>query len=369
MAESGLEALARGLRGAGGILSPEVQKAQMQEDVQSNAAADARRNMLAQMTIRGAEAGAIDPVKATEALRGMGIDVPDGAIGPTPEAMARKQQYENDVKFRDAWGRLGPDATLEQRASIASQYGKPELSVQLFNAHEQRLDRVQARADALEMRRIQLEQMSSEKALDRESRENIAKAQDATRRLHEATLGEIARMRQEATDAKAAQIKDEKVRGDVRKMSQDLNKANLPEIDAVLGNVEKALQNPEVASAIATPNSLRPDWTLPAEIRNGKQDFQKLFNITLKNRSGAAVTNQELERLKQEFGAGVFKTPEQIKDAVAKMRGIIQKHYAGIAAGYGKDVLKAYNENLSGMGGSVVLDPDAPAKVVNFSDL
>lgn len=365
---SALEALASGLRGAGGIISPEVQKMDEAQRRQEDAQAEGRRNLMAQMTIRGAESGAIDPVSATRQLRSLGLDVPDGAIGPTPEAMARQQAYKNDLGFRDAVSKLQPNDSYGI-AKAAAQFGKPELAMQMYQREEDRIDKSQARTDALQERSRQFDIQMQQKDLDRDVRERIATAADETKRLIASSTAETARMRVELQNAKADQIKDEGIRKQTRQLSQDLNKANLPEIDAVLGNVEKALKNtPELAQYIATPNALRPDWTLPAEIRNGKQDFQKLFNITLKNRSGAAVTNQELERLKQEFGAGVFKTPEQIQDAVTKIRGIVEKHYAGIAAGYGKDVLSAYNDNLRDVGGSVVLEP-GKTKVVNFSEL
>src|SRR5689334_9595961 len=118
MAESGLEALARGLRGAGGILSPQVQQMEEQDRRQQEGAAEQRRNLLAQLAIKGAESGAVDPVVATKQLRSLGLDVPDGAIGPTPEALARKQAYENDLKFRDAFSKLGPNAQLVDQARI-----------------------------------------------------------------------------------------------------------------------------------------------------------------------------------------------------------------------------------------------------------
>lgn len=367
MAESGLEALARGLRGAGGILNPQVQQMEEQERQKQDMMAENRRNLLAQLAIKGAESGAVDPAVATKQLRSLGLDVPDGAIGPTPEALARKQAYQNDVQFRDAYSKLGPNASSYDVARIATQYGKPELAMQMYQREEDRIDKAAARKDLLEERARQFDLALENKQLDRESRERLAAASDETKRLIAAQNAEVARMRVDLQNAKADQIKDDNLRKQTRQLSQDLNKANLPEIDAVLGNVEKALKkNPALAQYIATPSSLRPDWTLPEDIRAGKQDFQKLFNITLKNRSGAAVTNQELERLKQEFGAGAFKTPQQVQDAIAKMRGIIEKHYAGVAAGYGSDVLKAYNDNLVDMGGAVVL---GASKATDWGDL
>lgn len=366
---SALEALASGLRGAGGILSPEVQKMDEAQRRQDDQQSEQRRNMLAQLTIRGAEAGSIDPVKATETLKGLGINAPEGSIGPTPEALARKQAYDNEVGFRKEVSGLGAGASSLQVAQAAQKWGKPELAVQMYQKEEDRIARAQAREDALNARLAQQQQISADKAADREARASAAAVADETKRLLIASQTETARMRNDLMQAKADQIKDDKIRVDARKLSQDLNKAGLVTTDAALGKVEQALKDtPALAQAIATPNSLTPDWMLPKAIANGKQDFQSLFNITLKDRSGSAVTNTELDRLKREFGAGVFTTPAQVKHAVERMREIVSKHYAGIAAGYGKEALTAYNNNLREMGGSVVLD-DPGSKVVDFNNL
>jgi len=144
----------------------------------------------------------------------------------------------------------------------------------------------------------------------------------------------------------------------VQKLQTDLEKANLPIVDATLGKAEAAIAaNPDIAEYIAGPKSSLPDRLTPSYVQTGRTDFQSLFNITLKDRSGAAVTNQELDRLKQEFAAGLFKTDTQLKAALGRMRDIIQTHYAAIAAGHGPDVLNAYNENLQALGGRVVLRP------------
>lgn len=360
MAESGLEALARGLRGAGGILSPEVQKMEQQDQQQQNAVAEQRRNMLAQMTIKGAEAGSIDPVKATETLRGLGLDVPAGAIGPTPEAMAKKQAYEQDVQFRDAWTRLDPNASLAERASVAARYGKPDLSIQLYTKHEDRVTKAQERKDLLEQRSFEFTQKLEDKNLDRESRERIAAANDETRRQIGMMQGEIAKGRQELLSAKAAEGQDKALGTQTQKLGQALEKANLPEADATLGQVEKMLRtNPELASWITGPKSAVPDMMAPQEVREARQAFNKLFNMTLKLRSGAAVTQQELDRLKSEFGVGVSKDPQQVEAAVKQARSIITKHYKSVAAGYGPAVLKRYNENVRGLGGGSVVDVEA----------
>ena len=93
---------------------------------------------------------------------------------------------------------------------------------------------------------------------------------------------------------------------------------------------------------------------VPEKVRYGRQAFEKLFNITLKDRSGAAVTNQELERLKKEYARGLWKTPEQIQKGLDQARSVITAHYLGIAAGFGKEALGQYNQNLQEVGGRPV---------------
>jgi hypothetical protein len=363
--ESGLEALARGLRGAGGILNPEVQKMDEQERRQQDAIAENRKTVLAQLAIKGAEAGSIDPTNASEMLKGLGFDVPVGAIGPNPEAVARKQAAENDQNFRKEWGSLGPEASLSQRATIAARYGKPELSVSLFNQEQTRIERQQARQEALQERARQFDLQMENKNLQLEQRAELTRMADETRRQIALGQQEIARQGQEF---RAAQLEfqmkdkaDKEVASKTMKLQGALEKANLPEADATLKAAEAALSNPDMAKYITGPESAKPDWAVPNEAKLARQAFAKVFNITLKNRSGAAVTSQELDRLKQEFGAGVFKSPAQIQGALDQARNVIQKHYISIAAGYGKDALKSYNDFVRGYGGSIVLDDEPQA--------
>ncbi len=51
----------------------------------------------------------------------------------------------------------------------------------------------------------------------------------------------------------------------------------------------------------------------------------------------------------------MLKTPQQLRKTVEQARNIINKHYASIASGFGKDALDAYNENAKAIGARVVL--------------
>ena len=169
--------------------------------------------------------------------------------------------------------------------------------------------------------------------------------------------------RMEADRRKAAEASQKIADAKVQHLGTALERANLPEADAVLRGVEDALKkNPDLPKYLGGPGSVRPDWSLPQPIREGRQAFQKLFNITLKNRSGAAVTIPEFERLKNEFATGVWKHPDQVKAGVEQARTIISDHYRSVAAGFGPDALKGYNENLRATGGTPLLEHDAGSR-------
>jgi hypothetical protein len=364
MASNALAALAYGLRNAGGVLNKDVQTQLAQEQMQEDARADRRKDLITSLAIKAAQDGSANPAAVQATLAAQGIQVPSEFVGPSAETRARTAALENEQAFRAEWAKLAPDASLYDRANIAAKYGKPELSVQLYTKEQERLSREQARKDSLEQRQYEVDARLMDKALDRESRERLQQQSNDIKLLIANQNAAIARSGQDLRlamlDFNLRQKTDEKTRGEVQKLGAALEKANLPESDAVLGAVEKALEKtPSLGDYLAGPKSAVPDIALrttgiSAEeaqaIREGRQAFQKLFNITLKNRSGAAVTIPEFERLKKEFATGVWKDPKQLEAGVKQAREIIQKHYASVAAGFGKDTLKAYNDNLQGLG-------------------
>lgn len=144
---------------------------------------------------------------------------------------------------------------------------------------------------------------------------------------------------------------------DVQQLSKALEAAKLPVASKVLGSAEALIKEDESLLEYATgPKSVLPDATIPEKARYLRQSIDKVFNIELKDRSGAAVTIPELQRLKDEYGRGAFKTPAQLKNAITQARELITDHYRSIGAGFGPDVLKAYNENLTSLGGTPVID-------------
>lgn len=157
---------------------------------------------------------------------------------------------------------------------------------------------------------------------------------------------------------KTAGKPDQTLAKSVQALGKDFEKAGLNQTIPVIENAAKI--TPAQMEYITGPKSVLMDRMIPEDARLARQDVQKLFNITLKDRSGAAVTNQELERLKAEFGKGAFKTTAQLQDAILKARQLVEAHYRGIAATYGKPALDAFNTNIEAVGGRP-FGPGAPA--------
>lgn len=288
----------------------------------------------------------------------------------SPEYKAKLQALEQEKQFRLAAVEAKGDPA--KIASAAVQFGKPELAVSLYNQQEARSARLQDAHDKLQARRDELEMRISDKALDRDQKERFNTMIADMKNQQLALTGEIAKGNQELKRIQFGMKGDQQLQKSVQQLGGALEKSGLPNMDAVLGNVETALdKTPDLASYISGPKSLLPDMVVGTDIATGRQAFQKLFNVTLKDRSGSAVTNQELDRLKQEFATGTFKTEKQLQSAVDQVRGIVNKHYASVAAGFGPEALGAYNENIRGFGGKVVLDPDKKQsnKVVDFGSL
>lgn len=278
----------------------------------------------------------------------------------SPQYQAQVEALNNEKGFRQAAAQAGGDPV--KLASAAVQFGKPELAVNLYNQQEARAARIQQAQQSFDLKEKELTQRSEDKAADRASRDQAQAQLFELKKQGLALQGELAKSNQELKRMQFEMKADDGLKKQTQQLGVALEKANLPEADAVLGGVEDALKkNPKLAEYISGPKSMIPDMALSTDIAAGKQAFNKLFNITLKNRSGSAVTNQELERLKNEFAAGAFKTPQQLGKAVDQARNIISKHYASVTAGFGKDALDAYNENIRGLGGRVVLDSAKPS--------
>lgn len=311
--------------------------------------------------------------------------------------------------FRSELSALGPQPSQDALTAVATKYAAPDDVLKIHQGSIDRKDQMAQRAqqfyDSLEQRRTQTEsqlaQRQHEAAMLHESRmgrlaneqeraaelarfnaqklefEKAKQEQNLNLRRMEIGLNaqlrqmgfEIQKQGQQIQLARLDQAKEQKTGRDVQQLGAALEKAGLPEADTVLGAVEDALaKTPQLSDYLTGLKSKLPDNMVPPEVAAARQAFQKLFNITLKNRSGAAVTSQELDRLKKEFATGVWQTKEQIDEGVKQARNVINNHYSSVAAGFGKDVLDRYDENVRQLRGRVVLGGSGPKQITSDAE-
>lgn len=328
-----LEDLSLGLRQAAGVLNPDVQKQTFAADAQKEQ--QLKQFQLSQLT---------------------------------PQSQLARQQLENEILFRREVSQAGGDQAKIAAASV--KYGKPDLAVTIFNQAENRKDRAAQQKALLEQRTQELQLRMDDKAATREQQATYQAMMGKLKEQGLALQSELGNSRLALETLRVELMGDKKLQADekarlqkVQQLGTAFERANLPQTDSVIREAENAVKNNDVLEYLSGPKSSVPDWYAPDEVNKARQSIIKLFNITLKDRSGAAVTIQELERLKDEFGKGVFKKPEQLRTAVIKAREIVNDHYRGIAAGYGPEALKSYNENLKESGGIPVLEGAKPSNV------
>jgi len=89
--------------------------------------------------------------------------------------------------------------------------------------------------------------------------------------------------------------------------------------------------------------SLLPTSVLSDQGKMNRQLVNTIQNITLKNRSGAAVTKPEFDRLKQELATGKITTDAQIRTALTRVRDIFKEHKKTLAAGFPQEVVSEFS--------------------------
>jgi hypothetical protein len=93
--------------------------------------------------------------------------------------------------------------------------------------------------------------------------------------------------------------------------------------------------------------------------RNLQSKFARIFNVELKDRSGAAVTNPEMARMREEFNAGRFNTETELISAVKAYKAAATQELQNREAAFRPQVKERYRSR----GGQLTPDfkkPQAP---------
>ncbi len=177
-------------------------------------------------------------------------------------------------------------------------------------------------------------------------------------------LDNIAVPRAEQGLSPAQQAVEERARrSDMRGLGSDLSRAGVLEAQGVIDRAESALSAADdtgYRAAVAAPSFI-PDAILPG--RGGaslREALAQVRNITLKDRSGAAINNAEFNRLREELGSGALQSRDAVLRGLRRLRQIQRDHQATIEAGYVPETVDAYHGRRSERLGAAPASTQAP---------
>lgn len=140
-----------------------------------------------------------------------------------------------------------------------------------------------------------------------------------------------------------------KLEADVKDFGATVEKAKISDMDGLLNLIDKeVLSQPDDFDIPGYgQTSFMPAIALSDDGKRVRQLVNTVQNTVLKDRSGAAVTVPEFERLKLELSTGKVTTDAQIRNAMGRLKAIFENHKQNIAAGYPREVVDAYSKNSS----------------------
>lgn len=135
---------------------------------------------------------------------------------------------------------------------------------------------------------------------------------------------------------------EDKLDRNTRAYSDKLARSNVPTAIAQLERVYTMLPPEGDAPGYGRVTGALPDALVSQKGEDLRQGVQAIFNIELKDRSGAAVSDQELNRLKKEFGEGSWKTSDQLRKGLAQYENRLKEVVRNINAGEDPTALQEY---------------------------
>lgn len=174
----------------------------------------------------------------------------------------------------------------------------------------------------LEFVNKKLEKGSEEKAEDRELKKTLKNVE--------------AGQKEAAANEKQNQEMDKRVLKLSDKLAPAQTKVQaFKDIDEIIGKpLEQYDPNKDDLPGVSIPGIGRVS-AFNADARRFQGAADKIFNVELRDRSGAAVTNQEMERLKNEFNSGKFNSEADIVLGLSKYKRALAQELKNREAAFG----------------------------------
>lgn len=266
--------------------------------------------------------------------------------------LADKARYQNQANTVTNLGQAfqslsrGVNAPVSNDALYENMAKQSANTMSMINEDEARAQKVK---EAIANRELKAQELQRQAARDTQASKDRRYMADAMR----ASRGEsMARAQDFKTDKELNENiqKFERRMGEVRPAEQTigeiektlgfaLDDANVRNGEIYVGGKKKDLPGvslPMVGRISAYSSSAR-DLAAAAD---------KLFNITLKDRSGASITPPEFQALKREFEQGKFNTEPELILGMQRAKRAIDNEIMSRKAGFSPEVLAVYETRL-----------------------
>lgn len=320
----------------------EQQKSQMEI---AKAAAEGMKNGANMVFANPTEANAIQTLTETAQLYKLPVQVVDNAKARIYSARNDPNQIR---QIAQGWGAdaekvLGKFTTENLGGSIQTQRVNP-VTGQIEVAN------VQQRTQSPDSIASQAVQLRSQDKTDARARELAA-----------LKLQELTQNKQLASEKANLDRVDKKVTA----FATQLDKTNVPQFESLLGDIEADIARFKDIPGYGGIMGNLPIFLQSEEGKALRQKIATLRNLTLKDRSGAAVTNQELTRLLEELGTGMFKSDADLKRGLSGVRKNLDAVKQNVVAGVDDATLNEYQQRggislQRGPGGNAGLQKKTP---------
>lgn len=279
-----------------------------------------------------------------------GTKIVDVAQAMAPNREARTQKFldlQNQLQQRK--GQLSQRQMAGLQSMLQQQAAADRLKQQQLVADQ----RFQQQQDLAKQRFEQERNRSEEFIRHNQAMEKIAQDRIAADIARAEATQDRADKRQEAglAEKREKKVEDHLIKFETKALDAVPLAENLSAIEDILGAKLEQF-DPKTGTLhgkkIDLPGKSVPGVGrvfMPGSVGESFQAaFSNIFNTTLKERSGAAVTDQELQRLKNEFAQGKFNTEEKMIEALQRYKNIIRKKMRQHEAAFSPEVRERFKK-------------------------
>lgn len=310
---------------------------------------------------QAAERDQAEKMAMSDILKRNTVADPTGKVSVNRGA-AMSELYKVNPEKAMAWQKQMDEMDAAQMAKVTGQ--AKELA---WGANQDNWGQTRQRAIELGLPNAdKLPEMYSPQFVERWQMGTLKGEEQLAQRRHQedqalkyASLRDSREDRQLRTSEMKSDKRERQVEQDMQKLSKDVSGTQemvgaIDEVEGLLGRKLETFERDKSGNLVADGKKVDlPGASVPglgrftaysSEARDLNSAASRVFNATLKDRSGGAVTDNEMERLRREFNEGRFNTEAELVNALQRYKRQTAQVLKNREAGYSPDVVGRYTE-------------------------